>query len=44
MSGVRPNMGREASISDAEIIALCGDIQQSQRAEVDQMERILARY
>ena len=37
-------MCREASISDPEIIALCGNIQQSQRAEVDQMERILERH
>ena len=37
-------MCREASISDPEIIALCGNIQQSQRAEIDQMKRILERY
>jgi uncharacterized protein (DUF305 family) len=37
-------MCREASISDPEIIALCGNIQSSQRAEIEQMRRILARY
>jgi uncharacterized protein (DUF305 family) len=37
-------MCREASISDPEIIALCGAIQRSQREEIDQMERILGRY
>ena len=37
-------MCREASISDPEIIALCGNIQRSQRAEIDQMKRILERY
>lgn len=37
-------MCREASLSDPEIIALCGQIQQSQREEIDQMKRILDRY
>jgi uncharacterized protein (DUF305 family) len=37
-------MCREASIADPEIIALCGNIERSQRAEIDQMNRILARY
>ena len=37
-------MCRQASITDPEIIALCGNIQQSQRAEIDQMKRILERY
>lgn len=37
-------MCREASISDPEIISLCGRIQQSQREEIDQMKAILARY
>lgn len=37
-------MCREASITDPEIIALCGRIQQSQRQEIDQMTRMLERY
>lgn len=37
-------MCREASITDPEIAALCGQIQQSQREEIDQMKTILARY
>lgn len=37
-------MCREASITDPEIVALCGRIQQSQRQEIDQMNLILARY
>jgi uncharacterized protein (DUF305 family) len=37
-------MCREASITDPEIVALCGRIQQSQREEIDQMKRILQRY
>ena len=37
-------MCREASITDPEIVALCGQIQRSQRQEIDQMKRILARY
>jgi uncharacterized protein (DUF305 family) len=37
-------MCREAAVSDPEIIALCGNIQRSQRAEIDQMKRILERY
>ena len=37
-------MCREAAITDPEIAALCRNIERSQRAEVDQMERILQRY
>jgi hypothetical protein len=37
-------MCREASITDPEIVALCAQIQRSQRDEIDQMKRILARY
>lgn len=37
-------MCREASLTDPEIIALCGNIRQSQRAEIEQMKRILERY
>jgi uncharacterized protein (DUF305 family) len=37
-------MCREASLTDPEIIALCGQIQQGQRAEIEQMKRILQRY
>ncbi len=37
-------MCREASLSDPEIVTLCRNIQRSQRAEIDQMKRILARY
>jgi uncharacterized protein (DUF305 family) len=37
-------MCREAAITDPEIVALCGQIQRSQRQEIDQMKRILARY
>jgi uncharacterized protein (DUF305 family) len=37
-------MCREASITDPEIVALCGQIRESQRTEVDQMKRILERY
>ncbi len=37
-------MCREASIADPEIVALCAQIQQGQRAEIDQMKRILERY
>ena len=36
-------MCRESSISDPEIVALCGQIEQSQKAEIDQMKNILAR-
>ena len=36
-------MCREAQLSDPEIIALCGRIQQSQREEIDQMKRLLDR-
>jgi uncharacterized protein (DUF305 family) len=37
-------MCREAPLTDPEIIALCGRIQRSQRAEIEQMQAILARY
>lgn len=37
-------MCRQASISDPEIVALCGNIQRSQRSEIEQMKRILERY
>lgn len=37
-------MCREAAITDPEIVALCGQIQQGQRAEIDQMKRILERH
>ena len=37
-------MCRQASITDPEIIALCGNIQRSQREEIEQMKSILARY
>ncbi|MDQ8757490.1 DUF305 domain-containing protein [Sphingosinicella sp. LHD-64] len=37
-------MCREASITDPEIVALCSNIERSQRAEIAQMNRILARY
>jgi len=37
-------MCRQASITDPEIVALCGHIRQSQREEIDQMKRILERY
>lgn len=37
-------MCREASLSDPEIVRLCRQIIRAQRAEIDQMERILARY
>jgi uncharacterized protein (DUF305 family) len=37
-------MCREAKITDPEIVALCGRIEQSQRAEIDQMNSILRRY
>lgn len=33
-----------ASISDPEIIALCGQIIESQRREIEQMQQILMRY
>jgi uncharacterized protein (DUF305 family) len=36
-------MCREADLRDAEIRALCASIMKSQRAEIDQMEAILAR-
>lgn len=37
-------MCREADIADAELAALCRQIIRAQREEIDQMERILARY
>ena len=37
-------MCREASITDPQIVALCGQIERSQRAEIDQMKAILERY
>lgn len=37
-------MCREASLSDPEIVALCAQIQRSQREEIEQMKRILERY
>jgi uncharacterized protein (DUF305 family) len=37
-------MCREARISDPEVVALCGRIERSQRAEIEQMNRILQRY
>ncbi|KRC82270.1 DUF305 domain-containing protein [Sphingomonas sp. Root241] len=37
-------MCREARITDPEIAALCRRIEESQRNEIDQMNRILARY
>lgn len=37
-------MCREARITDPEIVALCGNIRQSQRQEIEQMKAILARY
>lgn len=33
-------MCREASLSDPELVTLCGEITQAQREEIDQMERI----
>lgn len=36
-------MCREASIRDPEIVALCGQIEQSQKAEITQMKAILKR-
>ena len=37
-------MCRRAQLTDPELIALCGEIQASQRTEIDKMKRILARY
>lgn len=37
-------MCREAPLSDPEIIELCARIERSQRAEIDQMNRLLQRY
>jgi uncharacterized protein (DUF305 family) len=37
-------MCEEASITDPEIVALCGQIVKSQRYEITQMQAILARY
>lgn len=36
-------MCREASLTDQELIALCGEIARAQREEIEQMERIAAR-
>ena len=36
-------MCEQASLSDAEILKLCGEIIRSQTAEIDQMKSILAR-
>lgn len=36
-------MCREASLSDPEIVRLCGEIKESQRREIDEMKTILAR-
>jgi uncharacterized protein (DUF305 family) len=36
-------MCREASLSDPEIVRLCGEIKESQRREIDEMKAILAR-
>lgn len=36
-------MCREASLSDPELVSLCGEIKQAQRKEIEQMERIAAR-
>jgi len=37
-------MCREAALTDPEIVALCGRIERSQRAEIGQMKAILERY
>lgn len=37
-------MCEQASITDSEIVALCGQIVQSQKAEIAQLKTILARY
>jgi uncharacterized protein (DUF305 family) len=37
-------MCEQASLTDRELIALCGQIVRSQREEIAQMESILARY
>jgi uncharacterized protein (DUF305 family) len=36
-------MCREASLSDPELVALCGEITKAQREEIEQMNRIAAR-
>lgn len=36
-------MCREASLSDPELVSLCGEITQAQRKEIEQMERIATR-
>lgn len=36
-------MCREASLSDPEVVRLCGEIKESQRREIDEMKAILAR-
>lgn len=37
-------MCRKAALSDPEIVALCAQIERSQRDEIDEMNRILQRY
>lgn len=37
-------MCREAKLGDPEIVALCSQIRESQRREIEQMNKILARY
>jgi len=36
-------MCREASLSDPQVVRLCGEIKESQRREIDEMKAILAR-
>ena len=36
-------MCREAALADQELVALCAEIIEAQRSEIDQMERIAAR-
>ena len=36
-------MCQEAQLTDAELRQLCGEIVESQRAEIEQMKQILAR-
>jgi hypothetical protein len=36
-------MCREASLSDPELVSLCGEITQAQKEEIEQMEKIAAR-
>jgi hypothetical protein len=37
-------MCRQASLSDPELVSLCGEITKGQREEIEQMERIAARF